>query len=266
MRLLFEWLAMTTRNRHRMGIPPIRCSARSKRSQQRCKRWARPGAVVCTMHGGNIGAVARKADYQLSIAELAALDGRPLRAILTDAARLADVAMLSYEQSVLHGETDADTISRLMESVKYAAGVTKLALDSGLPLDPPPDAGMTSADVAYQAVAVATMAMAGDLVAALLPLQSSADVRYRDSLLVWARDRMRAATSGEPLPDMPTAPIEPETVFGGRDQSSPQWRTGVVDAEIVTDPDDVDEDLPGDRALIQRWERATGKRYDPEAV
>ena len=30
----------------------MRCHAKSKRSQERCKRWATPGREVCRMHGG----------------------------------------------------------------------------------------------------------------------------------------------------------------------------------------------------------------------
>src|SRR5262249_52499599 len=30
----------------------MRCRAKSKRSQERCKRWATPGREVCRMHGG----------------------------------------------------------------------------------------------------------------------------------------------------------------------------------------------------------------------
>jgi hypothetical protein len=131
--------------------------------------------------------------------------------------------------------------------------------------DRPPPTGLVTVDTAAQLVAEQTMAMAADLVGALLPLKSGGDVRYRDTLLTWCRDRMRAATSDEPLPDMPTAPIEPETVFPGRDQPSPQWRTSVVDAEIITDEKDDaddDEDDPPDlvelRAEVARLRTAVG--------
>src|SRR4029077_2311564 len=120
--------------------------------------------------------------------------------------------------------------------------------------------GLVTVDTAAQLVAEQTMAMAADLVGALLPLKSGGDVRYRDSLLTWCRDRMRAATSAEPLPDMPTAPIEPETVFPGRDQPSPQWRTSVVDVEIIADDegDDDPPDLIELRAEVARLRTAVG--------
>ena len=41
------------------------CTAKSKRSQERCRRSAVPGATVCKMHGGAIPAVKAKANLRL---------------------------------------------------------------------------------------------------------------------------------------------------------------------------------------------------------
>jgi hypothetical protein len=197
------------------------------------------------------------ADYRLSVAELAALDGRPLRVILQDAIRLADVALMDYEQAVLHGESDSDVISRLLEAARYSAGLVKLGLDSGLPLDPAPGVGMVTVDAAARVVVEQTMGMAADLVAALLPLHSHADVVYRDALLIWSRDRMAAAVRGEPSPPLPEAPIVPEVMFGGRESPSPRWRGDTVDAEVVDD-DVISEE---DQVLLDEYRRLTGREW-----
>lgn len=42
-----------------------RCSARSKRSGQQCKRFAIPGGTVCAMHGGKAPAVVAAAERRL---------------------------------------------------------------------------------------------------------------------------------------------------------------------------------------------------------
>lgn len=45
-----------------------RCSARSKRTGERCRRPPRPGAAVCSMHGAAAPAAARAAYRRLIVA------------------------------------------------------------------------------------------------------------------------------------------------------------------------------------------------------
>jgi hypothetical protein len=205
------------------------------------------------MHGSDAGQVARASDYRLSIAELAAADGRPLRMILQDACRLGDVAMRDYEQAVLHGETSADTVARLLEACRYSAGMVKLALDSGISLDPQPSAELTTVDSAAQLVVAAAMGCAQDLITLLLPLRDRADVSYRDALRLVARDRMAAAVRGEPLPPWPERPPLAEIVSEPPVRRGQQGRGDVVDAELVDDDPDTDE--PGDAELLADIER-----------
>ena len=54
--------------------------------------------------------------------------------------------MRDLESAVIHGEVTADTISRLLESARYASGLAQAALGAGLPLDAEPGAGMVPMD------------------------------------------------------------------------------------------------------------------------
>lgn len=47
-------------------VRPRQCTARSRRTGQRCRKTAIPGGTVCTMHGGRAIQVRRKADLRLA--------------------------------------------------------------------------------------------------------------------------------------------------------------------------------------------------------
>lgn len=49
---------------------PRRCSATSKRSAKRCKKWAEKGATTCKYHGGKAPQVQRKAKQRLALETL----------------------------------------------------------------------------------------------------------------------------------------------------------------------------------------------------
>jgi hypothetical protein len=63
------WRRVTGTGGSASGYPLL---GQVQRSQQKCKQWARPSAVTCTMHGAASTCCARLADYRLSIAELSA--------------------------------------------------------------------------------------------------------------------------------------------------------------------------------------------------
>jgi hypothetical protein len=46
-----------------------RCTAKSKRSGQQCRRWAALGATVCVVHGGGSPQARRAAKARLAEAE-----------------------------------------------------------------------------------------------------------------------------------------------------------------------------------------------------
>ena len=46
---------------------PRKCTARSKRSKQLCKRWAMKAQTVCTMHGGKAPRALAKAHAAMEV-------------------------------------------------------------------------------------------------------------------------------------------------------------------------------------------------------
>jgi hypothetical protein len=222
------------------------------------------GSIVCRVHAGTTRQAIRVAGVRLTIAELLKRDPRPIRAVLTDAVHIADSAMLDLESAVVYGDTSVDVLDRLVESAKYTTVMATAALARGLPLDNPVPAGMVTLDAASQVIASATMAMAVDLVSELLPLRTAEDVRYRDSLFSWCRDRMRAVVAGGELPPLPVKPevVEAEIMGAGGHDQGPVWRSesGTIDAEVVTEEDD-DVVTEEDQRLLDEYKRLTGREW-----
>jgi hypothetical protein len=163
--------------------------------------------------------------------------------------------MRSLDQAVLHGDESPDVVSRLLESSRYAASISKLAHDAGMP-DPAPVAGLVPLQQASTLLVAALMSVMSDLIGALVPpeTRSGQEVLWVDELHVWARDALKAAVNKQPRPLVPPRPvIIPVVEDAGRSfqraerPSSP----GVVDAEIVVD-DVVDAvtDESGDDDLV----------------
>lgn len=81
-----------------------RCTAKSKRSQERCKRAAIIGGTVCSMHGGKSPAVAARAAARSALATYGApLALDPLDALLGELHRTAGhVAWLGQQVAQLN--------------------------------------------------------------------------------------------------------------------------------------------------------------------
>lgn len=97
----------------RSGLRPTKCGAKSKQSQQQCKRWATVGTVPprCKIHGGGKGVVKDKADLTVTAAQLGLLGLPPAQTI-------------SIVQRVLS------------EQMLRAAGALAAAAEEGRPADP----------------------------------------------------------------------------------------------------------------------------------
>lgn len=67
-------LALGTPMEGQQPMERVTCTAKSKQSQQRCRKPPIPGGSVCHMHGGNIPAVRQKAAERLLALQSPAID------------------------------------------------------------------------------------------------------------------------------------------------------------------------------------------------
>src|SRR5207248_10428015 len=110
-------------------VAPARCSSTSRRSGKTCRRWARPGAAVCTLHGAGSPQVSAKADVRLALSELIA-DGRDPREALLDACCTSDALFREGKQRLLAGEQlSADDLDRFLQHLTRTAALAKVAID-----------------------------------------------------------------------------------------------------------------------------------------
>ena len=80
---------------------PRKCTARSKRSKQLCKRWAMKAQTVCTMHGGKAPRALAKAHAAMEVADMRL---RGLTKVAVDA--LERLLMANSEAVVLGAAKD----------------------------------------------------------------------------------------------------------------------------------------------------------------
>lgn len=93
-------------------VEPQRCTATSKRSRERCGRWATPGSPVCVIHGSRSPQARRKAAERLAQEEIAARVSRLDIAPVTDPL----LALQQYAGRVLAREKIiADAVEQLAE-------------------------------------------------------------------------------------------------------------------------------------------------------
>ena len=262
----------------RSGLRPVKCGAKSKQSQQQCKRWATVGTAPprCHYHGGNKGVVKDKADLAVTAAQLGVLGLPPAQTI-------------SVVQRVL---------SQMM---LQAAGALAAASEEGRPADPAENTAFVEAsDRALVAARVALQAgveqqsdeereelaelVAGavrttvDAVMWALPggLKHWHDLRdYAMAMIGWA---LTPETDRGERPGLPADPpehllpgyVHPSTGWGGgrpgfaaagellpgpiRRRAAPDadavWAAAqeIADAEIVGEEDDGNDDADADSA------------------
>jgi len=115
----------------RLVIPKVRCGAHSKRTQERCRKWAVPGTTVCHKHGGNAEQVVRKAMERQTLATLMQQDARHPWEVVLDATHVADSLMREAKLALDSGQPlTPDQLARLVESTKLAHHMARTAIDS----------------------------------------------------------------------------------------------------------------------------------------
>lgn len=119
-----------------MAVESERCTARSKRSHERCKRQV-PGGGVCHMHGRN-GAAERSRQARIMVAEARDLFAdrfiaREWYDALPAAAALTDQLMQALRDKVeLAGTLTATELDALAALAERTARLQKLVQDSNL--------------------------------------------------------------------------------------------------------------------------------------
>lgn len=102
-------------------IPPLRCTATSKRSGVNCRRYAMVGTNVCARHGGIAPQVRAKAEERVTLAER--LKTAPMRQtweVLADTAHIADVLLQDARVSIEQGTFTPASLETLVSALERA--------------------------------------------------------------------------------------------------------------------------------------------------
>jgi hypothetical protein len=92
----------------------MRCTATSKHTGERCKKYAVVGATVCNMHGVT-GATSRRAEERVTLAQLLEGDRRHPWEVVLDATYTMDAIVRDFRAEVVAGETiTVDQLDRLI--------------------------------------------------------------------------------------------------------------------------------------------------------
>ncbi|MEU4237924.1 hypothetical protein [Actinoplanes sp. NPDC026619] len=116
--------------------PPVKCSAKAKRTGQRCERWAIPGRLQCKLHGGLAGragkaAAEEQAGAVLTLAQMMANSPRrPIWEVILDAIDTVDVLAAYAKAEVAAGQItrpeDIERVAALGRSA-HAMGASAVA-------------------------------------------------------------------------------------------------------------------------------------------
>jgi hypothetical protein len=116
----------------RGGVPPIRCSAHSKRTGELCRRYAKPGTTTCASHWGASPQAVAKAEVRMTLAQLLGQDPRTPWEVVLDATHTADVLMRDTKAKLLVGENvTVEQVDRLLELTTYAHKLASVAIQTG---------------------------------------------------------------------------------------------------------------------------------------
>lgn len=115
-------------------FPPVRCTARSKRTQLQCRRFCAPGARVCYFHGGAIPKVKARAAERVLIADaLRTGEVRSPHEVLASALVHMDRIKEALVEQVSFGDPSQPVdFERLVDAIDRAAKLAKVAIDVGI--------------------------------------------------------------------------------------------------------------------------------------
>lgn len=105
--------------------------------------------------------------------------------------------MRELDSAVMHGQSDADTVGRLIESARYAATLARMALDAGV-VDVEPSVELVPVERANDEAARVLVDVVGRIVGAVSPSAERAA-----ELQSWADAAIRAGLAGVVMPRVP---------------------------------------------------------------
>lgn len=197
---------MTYSEGRRVGLPSVRCVARS-RSGEQCRNWAKVGSTTtCRMHGAMAPNVVRKRDERMTFAQLLQSDPRPVGEVLLDALHNADVAMQDMRVRLTEGgePVTVDQLDRFINLSRLTHHLAKTTVDAGV-------------EVALVNQAKAEVQQVGGFLADVLLTTLNAlplHPAWRSYLLDLAQHRLLECAHEwqHRVLDQPTGPLPPEPI------------------------------------------------------
>jgi hypothetical protein len=117
------------------AIPSIRCTAHSRITGEPCGNFAKPGTVVCRLHGAGARQVRNAAGARVTLATLLKNDPRPVWEVVLDAVSTADALMTDLKLGITATADNPDAepldpgqLSRLSDAVKLAHSLASSAI------------------------------------------------------------------------------------------------------------------------------------------
>lgn len=112
-----------------------RCTGKSTRTGEPCKRWAIRGAKVCSTHGGGLPVVKAAAARRVALWEALELvrdgQGRPPWVVLLESMAANDVITRDLRDAIIEKKSATqDEIDQLVIALEKSARLAKMALDS----------------------------------------------------------------------------------------------------------------------------------------
>jgi hypothetical protein len=115
------------------GLPPMKCTATSRRTGEQCEQWAAVGGTTCYHHGSAATRAMKNAEVRVTLAQLMKDDPRPVGTVLLDALHSADALLQDARTKVtVGGDVTANDMSRFIEALERAAKLAKTVIDAGV--------------------------------------------------------------------------------------------------------------------------------------
>jgi hypothetical protein len=123
---------MTRGATRQAGIPPMQCTAKTRRGTQ-CMNFCAVGRLTCRLHGGNAGQVVRKADERVTLAQLLQSDPRPVAVVLMEAVHNVDAVARDMRAGIEEGEpVTLDQLDRFLSVNRVTAHLAKTVVETGV--------------------------------------------------------------------------------------------------------------------------------------